>query len=180
MHPAFFLDRDGTLNVDHDFVHKPEEWDWIPGVPGKLAELKSAGFKLIVITNQSGIARRRFSLEQVEELHRWVDEDLLRRGISIDGWYIAPWHPDFHEDKDPELLNERKPGTVLFERAAREHQIDLGKSSMAGDKISDLEPALKLGMKPYMVRSRFETKESRKWAAEHDIPLIESIAEIDI
>lgn len=173
--PAFFLDRDGTLNIDHDFVHRPAEWDWIPGVPEALHELRHNGFKLIVVTNQSGVARGHFSLRQVHELHAYAGRQLQARGVAIDDWYVAPWHPDFHEGKDPALLHERKPGTALFERAAREHDIDLSRSFMAGDKASDLMPALRLGMKPVMVTSRFMNAELRQWCRQQHIHIYDDL-----
>ncbi|MCH8485236.1 MAG: HAD family hydrolase [Candidatus Cyclonatronum sp.] len=175
MQPACFLDRDGTLNVDHDFVHRPHEWDWIPGVPEALLKLQQAGYKLIVVTNQSGIARGRFTLAQVHALHEYAGRLLADTGVQINGWYIAPWHPQFHEGQDPELLNERKPGTVLFERAAKEHQLDLSRSLMVGDKASDLEPALRLGMKPFLVRSRFFSDELAQWCTRHEVPVSETL-----
>jgi D-glycero-D-manno-heptose 1,7-bisphosphate phosphatase len=173
--PAFFLDRDGTLNVDHDFVHRPDQWDWIPGVPETLYKLRRSGFKLIVVTNQSGVARGHFSLQQVRELHAYADRLLEAYDVQIDGWYVAPWHPAFHDGKDPELLKERKPGTLLFERAAREHDIDLSRSFMAGDKASDLKPAMELGMRPVMVTSRFMNHELRQWCREKDITIYDDL-----
>ncbi|MFW6347758.1 MAG: D-glycero-alpha-D-manno-heptose-1,7-bisphosphate 7-phosphatase [Cyclonatronaceae bacterium] len=173
--PAFFLDRDGTINVDHDFVHQPSEWEWIPGVPETLYKLQRSGFKLIVVTNQSGVARRHFSLQHVHELHAYADRLLQAYDVRIDGWYVAPWHPAFHEGKDPALLAERKPGTALFERAAREHDIDLSRSFMAGDKASDLKPAMELGMRPVMLTSRFMNDELRQWCREKDISIYENL-----
>ena len=175
---ACFLDRDGTLNIDHNFVHKPEEWDWIPGVPKALQLLQREGFKLIVVTNQSGVARGRFSLQQVNELHLYAAELLKEWGVEIHAWYIAPWHPDFHEDRDPKLLDERKPGTALFERAAKELGIDLGKSIMVGDKASDIIPAIELGIKPFLVESRFTNNELKNWASEHGVPLFRDLPQI--
>ncbi len=166
---AFFLDRDGTLNVDHDFVHKPEEWDWIEGVPETLKLLHNSGYTLIVVTNQSGIARGHFSLEQVESLHRWVNADLEKMGFQIDAFYIAPWHPDFHAGKDPGLLGERKPGTRLFLDAAEKFDIDFSRSFMAGDKKSDVLPAIELGMTPILIHSRFTTDELISWAESRQI-----------
>ncbi|AXI99526.1 D-alpha,beta-D-heptose 1,7-bisphosphate phosphatase [Cyclonatronum proteinivorum] len=178
LQPACFLDRDGTLNVDHDFVHRPDEWDWIPGVPDALLRLQRAGYKLIVVTNQSGIARGRFSMEDVEALHAYAARQLAESGVHISGWYIAPWHPDFHNGKDPALLAERKPGTGLFERAALEHQLDLSRSFMVGDKASDLKPALKLGIRPFLVRSRFYSEELERWCASQNIAIADDLPQL--
>ncbi len=175
---ACFLDRDGTINIDHDFVHKPEEWNWIPGVPKALQLLQEQGYKLIVITNQSGVARGRFSLQQVDELHEYAEELLKEWGVEIDAWYIAPWHPEFHEGKDPELLDERKPGTALFEKAASEFDIDLDQSIMVGDKATDLIPAIKLGIKPFLVESRFTDDKLKSWADENKVPFYRDLPQI--
>ncbi len=175
---ACFLDRDGTINIDHDFVHKPEEWNWIPGVPKALQLLQEQGYKLIVITNQSGVARGRFSLQQVDELHEYAEELLKEWGVEIDAWYIAPWHPEFHEGKDPELLDERKPGTALFEKAASEFDIDLDQSIMVGDKATDLIPAIKLGIKPFLVESRFTDDKLKSWADENEVPFYRDLPQI--
>ncbi len=176
--PAFFLDRDGTLNIDHDYVHKPEEWDWVPGVPEALQKIQQAGYLIIVITNQSGVARGKFSLSQVHRLHRYADRDLERYGVKINGWYIAPWHPDFHKNKDPELLAERKPGTALFERAAKEHRIDFSRSFMVGDKATDLKPALQLGIEPYLVVSRFMNAKLKGWAQTNKVPVLKDLPQV--
>lgn len=175
---AFFLDRDGTLNVDHDYVHLKEEWDWIPGVPKTLKRLHDAGFKLIVVTNQSGISRGRFSLDQAKALHEWVNEQLFSEfGFRMDAFYIAPWHPYFHDGLAQELLNERKPGTVLFKQAAERFDIDFSQSYMAGDKSSDIKPALELGMKPFLVHSRFTDKKLIAWANRQKVAFHPSLVE---
>jgi len=178
LRPACFLDRDGTLNIDHDYVHKPAEWDWIPGVPSALKRLQAAGYLLIVITNQSGVARGKFTLSQVHRLHRYADRKLAESGVWIDAWYVAPWHPDFHEGKDPKLLEERKPGTALFERAMAEHGIDPERSLMVGDKASDLTPAMELGIRPQLVVSRFMNDELREWAKTNEIDVHRDLPEL--
>lgn len=164
--------------MDHDFVHLREEWDWIPGVPETLKHLHDSGFKLIVVTNQSGIARGRFTLDDVNRLHQWVNQRLSdEMGITIDAFYVAPWHPGFHKNHNPILLHERKPGTVLFERAAERFDIDFKQSFMAGDKSSDIKPALKLGMKPVLVKSRFTDEKLLAWAKRKEVSYYSTINE---
>lgn len=167
---AFFLDRDGTLNIDHDFVHRPEQWDWCPGAIEAVKWMNDHGFLVVVVTNQSGVARGRFSLEQVHALHAHADADLALHGARVDAWYVAPWHPKFHEGQDPALLDERKPGTALFRRAAERFGIDFGRSWMAGDKTSDLEPALALGMRPLYLATRHHAGQDREWIRRNGIP----------
>lgn len=176
MHKAFFLDRDGTLNVDYNFVHKPEEWTWCEGALDAIRWMNERAYKVIVVTNQSGISRDRFSEEQVHELHRWVDRQLAGRGLAIDGWYIAPWHPEY----DPEAAydpGDRKPGTGMFMKAKQEHNLDFSRSHMAGDKVSDLEPAVQLGITPFFIRSRHEPDQDSAWLERHGIPAFDNIKE---
>lgn len=164
---AFFLDRDGTLNVDYDFVHTPEEWTWCDGALKAIEWLNQNDFKIIVVTNQSGIARGRYSLEDVDYLHDWVDDQLNQKGLWIDDWYVAPHHPRF--DPAPHIFDpdDRKPGTGMFLKAIEKHSIDPARSFMAGDKITDLKPALKLGIKPFFIQSRHEKNQDREWLNAH-------------
>lgn len=175
MNKAFFLDRDGTLNVDYDYVYRPEEWQWCEGAIDALRWMKKNNYKIIVITNQSGIARKYYTRQQVDALHHWVDERLREQGLSIDAWYISPYHPDFHNGLDAELLKYRKPNTGLFEKARKEFQIDFSQSFMAGDKISDLKPAVKLGIKPLFIRSRHELKQDKNWLKTKNIKIFNSL-----
>jgi len=169
---AYFLDRDGTLNHDTDYVHTIEEWSWCDGAIEAIQWMNTNGFKVIVITNQSGIARGKFTRQQVDDLHAWVDADLKSHGAWVDAWYVAPWHPKFHQGFDADLLNERKPGTALFKQAAERFNIDLSRSFMAGDKISDLAPAVELGMKSYFIQSRHEPDADKDWLRANGIPIL--------
>lgn len=174
---GFFLDRDGTLNVDYDFVHTPEEWTWCDGAIEAIRWMNTNGYKVIVITNQSGIARGRFTHEQVDALHAWVDADLKKHDAWVDAWYVAPWHPKFHDGRHPDLLHERKPGTALFRRAAERFNIDFSRSVMAGDKISDLQPAMELGMSAVFIRSRHEPDADKHWLRANGIPIVDRLLE---
>ena len=175
---AFFLDRDGTINVDYNYVHKPEEWTWCEGAVEAIRWMKEHGYTVIVVTNQSGVVKDKFSLRQVERLHDWVNTQLANYGAQVDDWYIAPYHPRFDEESADYDPNDRKPGTGMFEKAARKHDVDLEKSYMAGDKISDLEPAVKLGITPFFIRSRHEADQDKNWLHEHDIQVFNNIGEV--
>ena len=128
-----------------------EDLHWFGGAREAIRKLNEAGFLVIVVTNQAGIARELYTTEDVNRLHNAVQADLADVNAHIDAFYISPYHvegivPEFavwHED--------RKPGTGLFERAIREHDIDPAQSFMVGDKASDLIPARKLGMKTVLV-----------------------------
>ncbi|MFO7800258.1 D-glycero-alpha-D-manno-heptose-1,7-bisphosphate 7-phosphatase [Rhodohalobacter sp.] len=174
---AFFLDRDGTLNVDYNFVHKPEEWTWCKDALKAIRWMNENEFKIIVVTNQSGIARGRYTTEDVIQLHNWVDQQLEKDGLHIDDWYIAPHHPKF--DKKPRDFDptDRKPGTGMFLKAIDKHGIDPKQSFMAGDKITDLKPALGLGIKPFFIRSRHEPNQDKKWLKKHNIKVFDTLYE---
>ncbi len=166
---AFFLDRDGTLNVDYDFVHRIDDWTWCDGTIEALKLIRDMNFQIFVVTNQSGVARGHFEIDDVNKLHRWVDKQLAELDIKITEWYVAPWHPEFHDEHDPELLEYRKPGTGYFEKARDEYDLDLSLSCMAGDKVTDLQPAAELGMKPFFIRSRFEPSQDHDWLRQHNV-----------
>lgn len=91
--PAIFLDRDGTINVDHGYVHEIDEFEFIDGVIDAMRELKQMGYALIVVTNQSGIARGKFTEAQFETLTEWMDWSLADRDVDLDGIYYCPHHP---------------------------------------------------------------------------------------
>jgi D-glycero-D-manno-heptose 1,7-bisphosphate phosphatase len=160
---AFFLDRDGTLNEDYDFVHKPEEWTWCKGAKEAIRWMNQENYKVIVITNQSGIARGKFGLEQVIDLHKWVDNDLKKEGAQIDEWCIAWWHPQFHSGLDPKLLEYRKPGTRFFTEMIQKYNLNPNECYMIGDKPTDLKPAIALGMKAFYIKSRFHESNDQNW-----------------
>ena len=176
MNKAFFLDRDGTLNVDYNFVHQPKEWTWCDGAIEALQWMQANNFTIIVVTNQSGIARGRYSEEHVQTLHRWVDRQLQKHSVTIDDWYYAPHHP-VHDPNEEYTPKNRKPGTGMFETAAQKHNIDFNQSFMAGDKISDLRPAVALGIKPFFIRSRHEANQDQAWLQQHRIPAFDNIKE---
>jgi D-glycero-D-manno-heptose 1,7-bisphosphate phosphatase len=174
--PAFFLDRDGTINVDHNYVHTQAQWDWCTGAIEAIRWMNQQGFKVIVVTNQSGISRGKYTLAQVEELHAWVDQQLALHQAHVDGWYIAPFHPNYSQG-GPWPQEDRKPGTGMFTKAIERFDIDPKGSFMIGDKISDLQPGLSLGMQVGMIKTWHFDQQDPEWLAEHDIPLFEHLGE---
>src|SRR5699024_4858858 len=174
MNKAFFLDRDGTINVDYNFVHQPNEWSWCEGAIEALQWMQRHAFKIIIVTNQSGIARGRYSEAQVRQLHRWVDKQLEPHSVTIDDWYYAPHHP-VHDAELKYAPEDRKPGTGMFKKAAQKYDIDFSQSFMAGDKISDLKPAVSLGMQSFFSRSRHEPDQDKDWLRNHNISSFDNI-----
>ena len=176
MNKAFFLDRDGTLNVDYNYVHTPEEWTWCEDAIQALHWIQDHDFKIFVVTNQSGIIKGKYDESHVTQLHKWVDHQLKEEGIYIDDWYYAPYHPEFNSEKNYPA-NDRKPGTGMFEKANQKYQIDFNRSYMAGDKISDMKPAVELGMSPLFIRSRHAPNQDQQWLRKHSIPICETLWE---
>ncbi|MEX0928330.1 MAG: HAD-IIIA family hydrolase [Balneolales bacterium] len=175
---AFFLDRDGTVNEDYNFVHSPGQWTWCKGAIDAIRWMNRHQFKVIVVTNQSGVVRGRYTLEEVRRLHRWVDHQLKDHDARVDDWLTAPWHPDFHEGRDPALLKDRKPEIGMFEKARAKYGIDYRQSLMAGDKVSDLIPAVRLGITPFMIRSRFWDQQDHAWVCDNNIEVFDDLGAV--
>lgn len=134
---AVFLDRDGTIIQNMGFLGDSGLARIIPGVPETLLMLKSIGFSLIVVTNQSGVAKGLFSLDQVDRVNRRIQQMLAESGAMIDGWYVCPHHPEGCVIPYRCECDCRKPRAGLLLRAAAEHSIDAGSSFMVGDDERD-------------------------------------------
>jgi len=147
-HHAVFLDRDGTINIDPGYIGKPELVQLFSEVPEGLKELKKLDFKLVVISNQSGIARGYFKAEDVEAVNARINELLKKDGFAIDAFYYCPFHPDFNS---PEECQCRKPSPKLVFIAAKELDIDLTKSYFVGDMITDVECGINAGTKTVLL-----------------------------
>lgn len=156
LHRAVFLDRDGTLNEECNYLHRPEDWRWLPGVVDGLVKLHQAEYLLVVITNQAGIARGYYTEEQMHALHTWVNVQLRQHGVSISGFYFCPHHPEF----TPGGCTCRKPSPLLLKKAAAELNIDLGKSWMVGDKLLDIQAGNAAGCRSILVRTGYGEEEA--------------------
>ncbi|HOP40371.1 MAG TPA: D-glycero-beta-D-manno-heptose 1,7-bisphosphate 7-phosphatase [Geobacteraceae bacterium] len=152
---AVFLDRDGVINVEKEYLYRIEDFQFLPGVPRSLRLLKEAGFLLIVVTNQSGVARGYFHLADVHRLHRYLQDQLGSYGVAIDGFYICPHHPDHGTGEYRVECSCRKPMPGLIERAAADFGIDLKRSFLVGDKLSDLEAGRAAGCRCFLVRTGY-------------------------
>nr|WP_191091160.1 D-glycero-beta-D-manno-heptose 1,7-bisphosphate 7-phosphatase [Pantoea stewartii] len=152
--PAIFLDRDGTLNVDHGYVHEIDHFQFIDGVIEALQQLKKMGFALVVVTNQSGIARGMFSEDQFMQLTEWMDWSLADRDVDLDGIYFCPHHPDATVEAYRQQCDCRKPQPGMLLAAQEELHIDMAASYMVGDKLEDMQAAQAAGVgKKVLVRS---------------------------
>lgn len=137
MNKAIFLDRDGTINIDKAYLSKIEDFEYIPGVIEGLKLLQDAGYLLIIITNQSGIARGYYSEEEFIKLNNWMIMDLNNKGINISRVYYCPHHPEGQVEKYRVNCECRKPKLGMYETAIKEFDIDVSLSYTIGDKVRD-------------------------------------------
>jgi len=144
--PAAFLDRDGTLMVDTGFIGDPARIEVLPGVGEALELLEAAGFARIVVTNQSGVARGMFGAPDVENVNRALAERLAVEGAGFDAFYYCT-----HLDAGCDC---RKPAPGMVRRAVAEHDLDLGRSVVFGDRGSDVALATQLGIDAVLVNAR--------------------------
>jgi D-glycero-D-manno-heptose 1,7-bisphosphate phosphatase len=151
--PCAFLDRDGVINVDTGYPHRIEDLIWVEGAKRAILRLNEAGFLVIVVTNQSGVGRGLFTLEQVDLFHKHLNRELQAVGAHIDDFFSCPFHPDavidaFRVTDHP----DRKPNPGMILRAVAEHHIDLTRSFLIGDKASDMHAAQNAGIPGYLFK----------------------------
>lgn len=157
---AVFLDRDGVINVEKGYLHQVADFEFLPGVPQALRLLKEAGFLLIVVTNQSGVARGYYSLEAVDKLHQHLQHELLAHGVAIDGFYICPHHPDHGLGEYTVDCSCRKPLPGMLEQAVSDFSLDPAGSYLVGDKLSDTTAGRAVGCRCFLVRTGYGGKSS--------------------
>jgi len=139
--PALFLDRDGVINVEKNYLYKQEDFEFIDGIFDLCRFFQDRGYKIVVVTNQSGICRGYYTREDFEKLTRWMEREFAKEGITIAKTYHCPHHPDFTGS-----CSCRKPEPGMFLQAQKELSLDLAKSVMVGDKPSDIEAAQRAGV----------------------------------
>lgn len=142
------LDRDGTIVLDTNYLRDPEIVELLPGAAEAIRRLAARGIPVVVITNQSGIARGIISLEEYRAVRLRIEDLLRAQGATVLDSYCCPHHPDVDGP-----CGCRKPGTELYERAARAHRLDLAKCVFIGDKARDIAPAGNFGARAWLVRS---------------------------
>lgn len=145
-----FLDRDGVINIDHGYVADPERFDWVDGATDAISLLNASGYRVVVVTNQAGIARGFYTEEQFLNFANWIDEQLALEGGNIDAWYYCPYHTEAALDEYKKDSHCRKPNPGMLEKAIKEFEPDLKKSFLIGDKSSDIEAANRVGVHGYL------------------------------
>jgi D,D-heptose 1,7-bisphosphate phosphatase len=153
LNKAVFLDRDGTLNFDPGYLSNPKDLKLFSDTGVVLAALKNNyQFKLIVISNQSGIARNLITDEQVISVNAELNKKLLEFNVQIDAFYYCPFHPDFSSEEDCIC---RKPSPKMIFDSAKDFNIDLSKSYFIGDSVSDIQAGLEAQLKTVLVKTGY-------------------------
>jgi len=143
---AAFLDRDGVINLDHGYVYRPEDFDFVPGTLEAARELARQGYALVVITNQSGIGRGLYTEADFAVVTQWMKQKFAEAGAPLAGVYFCPHHPTDAVGEYRRDCDCRKPAPGMILRAARELGLDLARSVLFGDRRSDLAAAQAAGV----------------------------------
>ena len=130
---ALFLDRDGVINHEVGYLHAAEEVRWVEGIFELCRVAVGLGYRLVVVTNQAGIARGMYTEAQFETLMEWMRAEFVKKGVALDAVYFCPFHPEGVGEYKREH-EDRKPGTGMLRRAAKELGVELGASVMVGDR----------------------------------------------
>ena len=146
MKKAVFLDRDGTINIDTGYVGDPDKLVIIEGAREAIKLLKDKGFLVFIVTNQSGVARGYFSVEQMQLVNKKILDELAHKQVCIDGIYYCPHHPD-------EECSCRKPKPLIVNSIAAEFAVELKRSYFVGDKMSDVHTGKNAGCRTVLINS---------------------------
>lgn len=159
---AVFMDRDGTLNEETGHLHRLEDWIWTPGALDAVKGFNNLGFLVIVVSNQAGIARGYYTIREVNCLHDRIQKTAAAAGARIDSFYYCPHHPQYGEVRN---CSCRKPKPGLLLQAHYEHRIDLVRSFMIGDRVSDIQAGEAAGAKTILVKTGYGKSEQQKLPA---------------
>jgi D-glycero-D-manno-heptose 1,7-bisphosphate phosphatase len=169
--PAVFLDRDGTVIDEVGHLGEPERVVVLPGVPAALRRLAERGFSLVVVTNQAGVARGLFTEDRVRAVNERTADLLLAEGVTVDGWYHCPHHPEFTG-----ACECRKPEPGMLRAAARDLGLDLPRSWMVGDHPTDAVAGRAAGARPIMVRTGHGLLPGANHGPEPGVPVVDDLS----
>ncbi len=167
--PAVFLDRDGTVCREVGYLSRVEDLELIPGAADAIGRLNRAGWKVVIISNQSGVARGYFTEEVVRRINAALIDLLKAENARVDGIYYCPHHPEGKPPYDREC-DCRKPAPGQVHKAARDLGLDLSRSVVIGDKFSDVQTAHNLGIPGILVRTGYGEEEYRKYGEQWQQP----------
>lgn len=166
---AIFLDRDGVINKEKNYVYKVEDFEFIDGIFNVCEHFYKKGYLIFIITNQSGIARKYFSQKDFDNLTRWMIKEFKKKEIKIQKVYFCPHHPEFTGE-----CNCRKPNPGMILKAKNKYNIDLNNSILIGDKNSDIEAGINAGIKNnYLIRTGHKIVSNQ-----FDVPILNNILDI--
>lgn len=168
--PAAFLDRDGTLIREAEYLADPQGVELIARVPEALARLRELGYRLVVVTNQSGIARGLYGHDDYRRVAARLDELLQARGVPVDLTLHCPHHPEFSGP-----CRCRKPGLGMYREAAERLELSLEGSLFVGDKPSDVLPALALGGRGWLVRTGYGRDAEAAGRVPHGVRVVDDL-----
>lgn len=163
-HAAVFVDRDGTLNPDSHYLASPDAFELFANVPDAVRQLNLAGLKVMLVTNQSGIARGYISPQNLEAIHQKLHNGLAEAKAWLDDVFVCPHHPD-------DGCRCRKPNPGMIERAVMRHGVDLSKSYVVGDQCRDIELAHRAGVKGILVMTGPDSRESLALCHKKHLPI---------
>ena len=144
--PALFLDRDGVINHEVGYLHRPEDVRFVDGVFELCQTAQSRGYALVIVTNQSGIARGLYTADDFEALMGWMSQQFVDHGVNLTAVYYCPYHPTQGVGEYKRESEDRKPSPGMILRAARDHDLDLKQSVLIGDRCSDIAAANAAGL----------------------------------
>ena len=153
--PAVFLDRDGTINEQMGYINHISRFHLLPGAASAIRRLNEQEIPVVVVTNQSGLARGYFPEELLVAVHEKMEKQLAEAGAHVDGLYICPHHPEAKEERFRKDCSCRKPKTGLLEQAAQEMNLDLSRSFVVGDRWSDIRCGERVGATSVLVLSGY-------------------------
>jgi D-glycero-D-manno-heptose 1,7-bisphosphate phosphatase len=172
MKRAVFLDRDGVLNEDIHLLTAPDQLRLLPGVPNALARLHDAGYLLLVVTNQTVVARGLCTEQDVDSVHRRLQSMVSAAGGPVlDGWYVCPHHPSATVPEYRQICDCRKPAPGLLWRGAKEQGVSLADSFMVGDRPTDLLAGVRAGCRTVLVLTGRHDRPPIE-TAEGDLPAV--------
>lgn len=150
---ALFLDRDGVVNVEVGYLHRIEDVRFVPGIVSLCQTAMKLGYRLVVVTNQAGIARGFYTEDDFLTLMEWMRGELRGQGVEFDAVYHCPYHPEHGVGQYRREHEDRKPGTGMLRRAVMEFGVELAGSVLVGDRCSDIEAANRAGLRQaFLVR----------------------------
>lgn len=163
---VIFLDRDGTMNEEVHYLHKPEDFRLLPGVGQAVRRFNEAGYQVVVVTNQAGVARGYYTEQDVIELHAYLNRILKEEGAHVDAFYYCPHHPEHGIGPYKTECRCRKPGIGMFEQAEQAFKDGINKeeSYMIGDKLLDVEAGHRYGVRSVLVGTGYgrEVREEQR------------------